>query len=228
MTYPLQMYWSSKNLVQNCTPGTDVPQLAVSSSPEEWAKMARTLFSHKRYFQAMHSYERAGKFREKAIAYAYHLREHARGIPVRNRLGDNERRKAYTEVAEAFSASAREATNPRERSEYYRIAAEAYLVLEDHAQAAQAFEKASKFTEAAQHYRHAGMFDETVSVIQNHGDAMDTSVASGLTDVARYFYFQRGELKCVSSPSYPFISAQISLQESVWPILEPRGGAGIC
>ncbi|KAI9436974.1 hypothetical protein H4582DRAFT_1853973 [Lactarius indigo] len=195
---PMRIYWSSIDLVQNCTPGADVPQLAVSSSPEEWAKMARTLFSHKRYFQAMHSYERAGMPREKDIAYAYHLREQARGIPVRNRLGDNKRRDAYTEVARAFLASAREATIFRERSEYYRIAAEAFLVLEDHAQAAQAFENASKFTEAAQNYRRAGMFDATVSVIQNHGDFMDSSVASQLTDVARYYYLQRGDLKKAS------------------------------
>ncbi|KAI9453660.1 hypothetical protein BJY52DRAFT_1288007 [Lactarius psammicola] len=195
---PMRIYWSSNDLVQNCTPGAVVPQLAVSSSPEEWAKMARTLFSHKRYFQAMHSYERAGMAREKAIAHAYHLREQARGILVRNRPGDNKRRNAYTEVAKAFLASAQEATIFRERSEYYRIAAEAFLVLEDHAQAAQAFEKASKFTEAAQNYRRAGMFDETVSVIQDHGNSMDSSVASQLTDVARYYYLQRGDLKKAS------------------------------
>jgi hypothetical protein len=148
----------------------------------------------------MHSYERAGKPREKAIAYAYHLREQARGIPVRNRPGD-ERKGAYSKVAEAFLASAQEATILRERSEYYRIAAEAFLVLEDHAQAAKAFENASKFTEAAQHYRHAGMFDETVSVIQNHGDAVNPTVADKLTDVARYYYLQQGDLKSVLSPS---------------------------
>ena len=146
----------------------------------------------------MHSYERAGKTREKNVAYAYHLREQARGIPVRNRPGDDERRNAYTKVAEAFLVSGQEATISRERSEYYRITAESFLVLEDHAQAAQAFEKASKFTEAAQHYRHAGMFDETVSVIRNHGSTMDPSVTSKLTDVAKYFYLQGGELKCVS------------------------------
>jgi ATP-dependent exoDNAse (exonuclease V) beta subunit len=156
---PIQIYWSSENLVQNCTPDSDVPQLAVSSSSEEWAQMARSLFSHKRYFQAMHSYERAGMAREKAIAYAYHLREQARGIPVRSRPGDSERRNAFTKVSDAFLASAEQATMFRERSEYYRIAAEAFLVLEDHARAAKAFEKASKFTEAAQHYRHAGLFD---------------------------------------------------------------------
>ncbi|KAH9022666.1 P-loop containing nucleoside triphosphate hydrolase protein [Lactarius hengduanensis] len=195
---PMRIYWSSDDLVQNCTPGTIVPQLAVSSSDEEWAKMARTLFSHKRYFQAMHSYERAKMPREKAIAHAYHLREQARGIPVRNRPGDNSRRNAYSEVAGAFMASAQEATILRERSEYYRIAAEAFLVLEDHAKAAYAFEQASKFTEAAQNYRLAEKFDETVSVIQNHGNAMDPSVVSQLTDVARYYYLQRGDLKKAS------------------------------
>jgi hypothetical protein len=170
--------------------------------------MARTLFSHKRYFQAMHGYERAGMPREKAIADAYYLREKARGIPVRNRATDNERRSAYAKVAESFLTSAQETTILRERSEYYRIAAEAFVVLEDHAQAAQAFEKASKFTEAAQHYRLAGMFDETVSVIKNHGDAMDRSVAEKLTDVARYFYLERGDLKCVTV--FPWYSYYLS------------------
>ncbi|KAI0258666.1 hypothetical protein BC834DRAFT_835038 [Gloeopeniophorella convolvens] len=195
---PMRTYWSSKNLVQNCTPGTDVPQLAVSSSPEEWAKMARTLFSHKRYFQAMHSYDRAGMPREKAISHAYSLREQARGIP-QNRSGNNARHDAYAMVAKAFMVSARDATIVRERTEYFRIAAEAYLVLEDHAKAAHAYEQGSRFTEAAQHYRKAGMFDNAVSVIKNHGSAMDASVASKLTDVARYFYLQRGELKKASA-----------------------------
>jgi hypothetical protein len=159
--------------------------------------MAKTLFSHKRYFQAMHSYERAGMPREKAIAYAYYLREQARGIPVRNRAGDNERRNAYEKVAKAFLASAGGSATSRERNEYYRIAAETFLILEDHAQAARAFEKASKFTEAAQNYRLAGMFDQTVSVIQNHGAVMDFSVAKKLTDVAKYYYLERGDLKYI-------------------------------
>jgi tetratricopeptide (TPR) repeat protein len=168
--------------------------------------MAKTLFLHKRYFQAMHSYERAGMPREKAIAYAYHLREQARGIPTRNRSGDSERRNAYDKVAKAFLASAGETgATSRERSEYYRVAAEAFLILEDHAHAARAFEKASKFTEAAQNYRHAGMFDETVAVIKNYGAAMDSSVAKTLTNVARYYYFERGDLK-YAILSYPLLA----------------------
>ena len=181
--------------------------------------MARTLFSHKRYFQAMHSYERAGMLREKAIAHAYHLREQARGHPVRNRPGDNKRRNAYAEVAKVFLASAQDATIPREKSEYYRIAAEAFVVLENHAQAAQAFENASKFTEAAQHYRQAGMFDQTVSVIQKHRNTMDSSVASQLMDVARYYYLQRGDLKCVPFRHFLAATCYISSQESLWLVL---------
>ncbi len=161
----------------------------------------------------MHSYERAGMHREKAIAHAYHLREQARGIPVRNRPGDNERRSAFAKVADAFLASAQEATISRERSEYYRIAAEAFLVLEDHAQAAKAFENASKFTEAAQHYRQAGMFDETVSVIKHHGDAVDPTVADKLTDVARYYYLQQGDLKSVLSQASLNYFSHLSLGE---------------
>ena len=159
----------------------------------------------------MHSYERAGMPREKGIAHAYHLREQARAISVRNRPGDNERRSAYTKVAEAFLASAQEATIFRERSEYYRIAAEAFLVLEDHAQAAKAFQNASKFTEAAQHYRQAGMFDETVSVIKNHGGVVDPTVADKLTDVARYYYLQQGDLKSVLSLSSLYYFSHWSL-----------------
>ena len=131
----------------------------------------------------MHSYKRAGMPREKAIAHAYRLREQAHTIPAHNRPGDNERRSSYTKVANAFLASAQEATIFCEQSKYYCIAAEAFLVLEDHAQAAKAFENASKFTEAAQHYRQAGMFDETVSVIKSHGDAMDGIQHSVLLNV---------------------------------------------
>jgi hypothetical protein len=104
--------------------------------------MVRTLFSHKRYFQAMHGYEHPGMPREIAIAYAYYLLEKAHAM-------DNERRSAHAKVAKSFLASARETTILCERNEYYHIAAEAFVVLEDHAHAAQAFEKASKFMEAA-------------------------------------------------------------------------------
>jgi hypothetical protein len=77
--------------------------------------------------------------------------------------------------------------------------------LEDHAHAAQAFKKASKFTEVAQHYHLAGMFDETVLVIKNHGNAMDCSVVEKLTDIARYFYLKWGDLKFVTVfPCYSY------------------------
>ncbi|KAG0691662.1 hypothetical protein DFH29DRAFT_1015643 [Suillus ampliporus] len=46
---PMHIFWTSQNQVQNCTPGTDVPHLAVSSTPKEWETFGRSLFSHKQY-----------------------------------------------------------------------------------------------------------------------------------------------------------------------------------
>jgi hypothetical protein len=61
-----QVFWKARNEIQCCTPGSDVPRLAVSSTPQEWEKTGRTLFTNKRYIQAMHCFERAGLDREAA------------------------------------------------------------------------------------------------------------------------------------------------------------------
>lgn len=65
---PMRLLWTSKDQVHNCTPGTDVPHLAVSSTPDEWADQGHTLFRNKRYFQAMHCYERAFLSKEAQIS----------------------------------------------------------------------------------------------------------------------------------------------------------------
>ncbi|KAI0061021.1 P-loop containing nucleoside triphosphate hydrolase protein [Artomyces pyxidatus] len=197
---PMRMFWSARGLVENYTPSSaDIPQLAVSSTPEEWEKMARTLFDNKRYFQAMHSYDRAGKSREKAIARAYHLREVARSVPSSATRANNVARKdAFLAVAEAFIHSANEAVIVRERTEYFRIAAEAYVALEDFAKAAEAYANASMFTQAAQYYRKAGLFDDTVAIIKGHRSEVDADVADHLYNIAKLFYLRRGDLRRAS------------------------------
>src|ERR1700691_6117195 len=107
------MFWTTKNLVQNCTPGTDVPRLAVSSTPEEWADFGKSLFQHQRYVQAMHCFERAGMHREVAVANAYRLRDQARIIPSAH----DQREDAYIVAAEAFIECAVTAT--KEKRAYY-------------------------------------------------------------------------------------------------------------
>jgi len=76
MTLSLQIFYTSRNQVQECTPGTDV--IALSSTPEGWASSGHSLFSHERYSQAIHCFERANLRREVKVCESYQLREVAR------------------------------------------------------------------------------------------------------------------------------------------------------
>ncbi|TFY76337.1 hypothetical protein EWM64_g7674 [Hericium alpestre] len=190
---PMRTYWMSKQLVQHCTPSTGIPHLAVASTPEEWASTAKTLFTRKRYYQAMHSYERAGKLREKEVAHAYYLREKARDKDADLQASLKEKKEAWSVAAEAFAKSAHEAI--KERSEYFRIAADCYIKTEEHGKAAQAYANASMFTDAAKHYRKAGMFDDAVCIIQEHPEEVNESDADRIMNVARLYYFNRNDLK---------------------------------
>ncbi|KAI0762352.1 hypothetical protein C8Q74DRAFT_1336826 [Fomes fomentarius] len=182
---PMRMIWSKNNQVETCTPGSDVPKLAMSSSPEEWAATARSLFNNRRYPQAMHCYERAGMTRERAVAQAYHLRERARSASP-------SQREAYVTAAEAFLASARDAIT--EKNAYYRIAAECFAHCEDHARAAKAYFDASEYDLAAQYYRKAGNFDEAVEVIRSHKSDMSPSVVENITEVSKLFFLREQEV----------------------------------
>ncbi|KAK0198135.1 hypothetical protein F5146DRAFT_995722 [Armillaria mellea] len=56
---PMRTFWTSKDLIQNYTPGSDAPRLASSSTPEEWASKGRELFYRKQFSHAKHCYIRA-------------------------------------------------------------------------------------------------------------------------------------------------------------------------
>ncbi|KZV61209.1 hypothetical protein PENSPDRAFT_693623 [Peniophora sp. CONT] len=197
---PMRTYWMAHNLVQHYTPGSDteLPQLAVASTPEEWGKTARTLFDNKRYFQAMHAYDRAEMPRERAASYAYYLREQAHSTLASKVSGSSDpRRLAYIAAAEAFVNSAQVAQ--RERREYYRIAATLYVAVDDHAKAGDAYSEARMFTEAAQSYRKAGLFDKTVDVLLAHRPPdMDAIVWDRLRGVSRIYYFKQHDLQRAS------------------------------
>lgn len=125
-----QRVWTSRNLVQICTPNTDVPHLAVSSTREEWAEQAKSLFKAKRYLQARHCFQRAEQPHKAGVADAYYLRDCARAkvVSASKRLQD-ERSDAYMAAARAFVQCAMVETsgsNERERSGYYRRAGECY------------------------------------------------------------------------------------------------------
>jgi len=190
------MFWQARNEVQCCTPGSDIPRLAVSSSPQEWEKTGRTLFTNKRYIQAMHCFERAGLDREAAVAYAYFLREQARAIP---HSGSKQivlqSQKAFCMAAEAFLGCSSSSANAKERIVYSRNAGDCFERAEDDFRAAEAYHQAQEYTKAAKLYRKNANFDEAVEILTRYRSHVDAEVVENIFDVAKLFYFKAGELE---------------------------------
>ncbi|KAL4254519.1 hypothetical protein ABKN59_003247 [Abortiporus biennis] len=189
---PMRIVWNDTQLIQNCTPGDDVPRLAMSSTPQEWAKTARNLFTNKRYPQAAHCYERAGMSREKNVALAYYSREQARRKPRGSRTLDSERTVAYVSTAEQFLQLAN--VSPKEALSYYRIAAELFVEVGENRRAAEAYLSAQEYSRSAKLYRKAALFDEAVAVVRSHEDKIPPSEADAILTVAKLFYFRESQL----------------------------------
>lgn len=192
-----QMFWTTYDLVKNCSAADEVPRLATSSTPAEWAATARTLFDNRRYLQAVRCYERAGLYREKEVGYAYYLREQARSTIKTRRTTDNSRIIAFASAAKAFLRSASMATTRKETLAYYRNAAECFVEADDDHEAAKAYLSAEEFTRSAQHYRKAGSFDEAVHVVQAHRQHISPVDAEVIIDVAKLYYVKENRLEYV-------------------------------
>ncbi|KAG1800254.1 P-loop containing nucleoside triphosphate hydrolase protein [Suillus plorans] len=163
---PMRIFWTSRNQVQNCTPGTNVPHLAVSSTAEEWTSFGHSLFSHKSYSQAIHCFKRANLRREVKVCEAYRLREVARSSVGVASLGDQ--KKAFNVAAGAFTdCGATETGN--QKLQYYRNSADCYIRAGDDLKAAEAYFNAQEFEQATKRYRKARRFDKTVHVLDDHG-----------------------------------------------------------
>ncbi|KAJ6577097.1 hypothetical protein B0H10DRAFT_1963249 [Mycena sp. CBHHK59/15] len=191
-----QALWTSKDQVQNCTPGTDTPRLAMSSTEpktegEEWEAQGRKLFANKRYRQAKHCFERALLPRQAAIAEAYYLRQEARKSAGGNtRKAIEARKSAFLEAAAAFLVCARV---ERELA-YFRIAGECFEDAGHDLRAAQAYQDAREFTRSAELYRKLGKFDEAVAIVKGHEDDIRPEVVANVINVARLFYFKEQKL----------------------------------
>ena len=185
------MFWSARDLVQFCEPGSDIPHLATSSTPEEWASKARALFDVRNYWHAMHCYERASLPREKAVANAYHLREQARKTSA-TKGSNTARADSFVLAAEAFYVSAQDAST--EKSVYYRISAECFLQAGEYARAAGSYYMAGEYTLSAKQYRRAGLFDEAVKIVKEHGDSVEHETADAIINVSRIYYLREHRL----------------------------------
>ena len=200
---PQQMIWTSRSQVQNCTPGTDIPRLAVSSTPEEWKAFGHDLFKHKRYPQAMHCFTRASRPWMAAICEAFQLREVARakvGVAPLKVQQD-----AFLTAADAFVAVARANDAPpngapsvKDKLQYYRNAADCYVRASDHRKAADAYLGAHEYDLAARGFRKVGLFDKMLEVLDKHFQKIPSESSEELYTVCRLFYCSKRDVKkCV-------------------------------
>ncbi|KAJ2926890.1 hypothetical protein H1R20_g10212, partial [Candolleomyces eurysporus] len=160
-----EMLWDSKGYIHIHAPGGDVPRLGVTSTPEEWASTGRTLFASRRYAQAMHAFERAGRTREARISHTYYLRDIARSIEP---FSKEAKRNAFRRAAESFLECIRDAEG-KERRVFFHNTAECFERagscgdnMEDYVEAAQAYEEAKEYTAAVRLYKKTEMKAKTL------------------------------------------------------------------
>ncbi|KAI0757657.1 hypothetical protein C8Q80DRAFT_1092486 [Daedaleopsis nitida] len=193
---PLRLLWMAKNLVEMHPPNEPVPRLAVSSSKEEWAEAARSLFSKRHYSEAKLGFERAGLHHERDIALAYMLREEALSAPAVSRVGTGpSQSKLFSQAAKQFKAVADAEESEPEKRAYYRIAAECFSRCGAHHRAGVSYRAAEEYTLAAQAYRKAGSFDDAVEIIKSHTDDVEPEVVQKIRDVSRLHYIREDKIE---------------------------------
>ncbi|KAK0506408.1 hypothetical protein EDD18DRAFT_1455735 [Armillaria luteobubalina] len=192
---PMRTFWTSKDLIQNYTPGSDAPRLASSSTPEEWASKGRELFYRKQFSHAKHCYIRANLPIRAAIAGAYDLRAKARKVVGTSRSKLLERCSSFTEAAISFSECADITSNSKDSLTYFRISGECFEQADQKYRAAQMFFHAQEYTRAAELYRDLGKFDEAVAIVKDHEEEMSSKVVENVIKLARLTYFTNRQMK---------------------------------
>jgi hypothetical protein len=216
---PMRMIWTSRNQVQNCTPGTDVPRLAVSSTPEEWKASGHELFDHKRYPQAMHCFARASRPWMVATCEAFQLREVARakvGVAPLKVQQD-----AFLAAADAFVAVALgandappdDAPSVKDKLQYYRNAADCYMRAGDDRKAADAYLDAHEYDLAARRFRKGGLFDKMLEVLDKHSQKIPSESSEELYTVCRLFYCSNRDVKR-PRPLFPSCEEELKFLET--------------
>ncbi|KAH8834708.1 hypothetical protein DL96DRAFT_1808678 [Flagelloscypha sp. PMI_526] len=210
---PMREVWTALGNIQNCTPDTDVPRLQVSSTPEEWKEQGSNLFKNRLWLQAMHCFDRAGLKREAFIAKAYYLRDQAREIPRSNSSQQISKRKgAFESTAEAFlECAALHGNTAKESEAYFKAAGDSFKEVENLVGAAKAYISAKEYNLAAPLYRKAGCFDDAIEVIRLYRHKMDVRVVESILEVAKLFYFQKGDRDSLGKATHLFSDMQDAL-----------------
>ena len=199
-----QMIWTSRNQVQNYTPGMDIPHLAVSSTITEWESFGRDLLKHEKYLEAMQCFTKASLPCMTKICNALHLRELARakvGVEPRTQVQQDAfltAANAILAATEAFTTSIHDAPSAKDKLQFYRNAAECYVRGGDHRKAATVYLSIEEYDLGARCFRKAGLFDETLEFLYKHSQKISSDCFKELLTVCRLFYCsKRSRKRCV-------------------------------
>jgi tetratricopeptide (TPR) repeat protein len=184
----------SRGQIQNCLPGDEISDFAVTSSKDDWGKRAMNLFDSQKYAQAKDSFMRANNPRMTAVANAYVLQEEALKMLSTTKT----RPAAFESAAQAFLACARDAreSGSDKYKVFYQLAAKCLEEAGNIIKAAENYRIAEKFTKAAILFRKSGKFDDAYDIINNYSDKVtpdDKKVLESVKDVIRLHYL--GEKK---------------------------------
>ncbi|KIK71556.1 hypothetical protein GYMLUDRAFT_33762 [Collybiopsis luxurians FD-317 M1] len=186
----MRMYWTERDVIRDIKPGTDTPQLASSSPPEEWERQGRAFFDRRKWAQARLCFERAHEPGKMAIAEAYLLRERADRLSFDTKAARVLRSEQFVKAAEAFTKCSQSAVS-KGRLQYSKLAGNCYREAREFLLAAECYRTARQFDDAVQCYRKAGKYDEAVEIVQTEKDRVDPSLAADVIRVAKMFYFNQ-------------------------------------
>ncbi|KAG1728187.1 P-loop containing nucleoside triphosphate hydrolase protein [Suillus paluster] len=182
------IFWTSRNLIQNCAHDSDIPPLVVSFDPEEWASSGRSLFLHKIYSQALHCFQCVGCLCKVKVCKAYLLRE-----TVRSSVGvalPNVQQKAFIMAADAFADCGTAATG-NEKCQYYHTSAACYVRGGEDLKAADIYLAAQEFGLAVKRYCKAGSFDRMLRVLTDYRTIIPEETTTALWTACRLYYCRK-------------------------------------
>ncbi|KAG8893340.1 hypothetical protein FRB99_002039 [Tulasnella sp. 403] len=162
----------------------EVPQVAVWSSEDQWAKQARDLFSKRLYEQAAFCFSKAEMPWWRDVTIAYGERQEAQKIPV----NDPRRRQAFQKAACQFRAHASKASTMLDRLMLYTNAARCFVEAQEHHQAAECFAASQKYNDALWHYKIAKSFDEGLELISLYPSEVDSELVESFKYMAKIVF----------------------------------------
>jgi hypothetical protein len=187
-----QLYWTEKDVVRNIKPGTKIPKLAISSSPEEWAYQGMRLFEQKKWAESKLCFERAQEPDKVAIAEAYLRREKAERTGLDTKSNVKLRNLRFCEAAKAFLQCSEFAGRKRVL-DFTRLAGNCYEKASEFVLAAGSYYAARCLNDAVRCYRNADRYDEAVDIVQSE-QGVDPLLKEDTIRVAKIFYFNQVQL----------------------------------